>query len=504
MKKTCLILCLILAFSILLSACGSAGTDDGGKGSETTLSTESSGGQTRETETEEETEPRVEPDIPKTKYDRTFNILHWTVGDAVWGDSWIPFNAFTAENYDGDQFNDAVYERNSLLQEQYGVDIQLTMRDVTEMATAVQNAVSTGDTGIDLFIQRGVQLNAVMSGGYFVNYQDIPYVNLDNPWWNQSSLKTLAFGNVYQFAASDFMILDKGATVGIVYNAVVADQNREATGDLYQAVKDKEWTFEKFVTICDTVAADLDADGTRISDGDLIAFTSGDDPVHAFYASSGLRFMDHDKNNYYFEYKFNSEESLDCIEGVFLDLMYADFYHNLGTHGQFSHNKFKANEQLFSLSFVKNAPSLRDMETDYGFLPVPMFYSDQDRYYTQITPHHDALMAVPTSAPDLEFVGVMLEWLGCESYYTTYPVFYDVVIEGRTLRDEQSKEMLRLMFETRVYDPGLIFDLKDFGTVVLRRTSTGSTGFASLWASNEAAIMAELDKLNDIVDNLNK
>ena len=504
MKKLCFALCLILICSVVLAACGSTTTPEDGGNETKAASTETSGGGGTSSETEEETEPRIEPDIPSTKYSRVFNILHWTVGDAVWGDSWIPYNAFTADNYDGDAFNDAVYERNCLLKEQYDVDIQLTTRDVTEMATVIQNAVNTGDAGIDLFIQRGVQLNAVMSGGYFVNYQDVPYVNLDNPWWNQSSLKSLAFGNVYQFAASDFMILDKGANVGLVYNAVVADQYSAATGDLYQSVLDKTWTFEKFVTICDNVAADLDADGTRTSEGDLIAFASGDDPVHAFYASSGLRFMDHDKDNYYFEYQFNSEDSLDCIEGVFIELMYADFYRNVATQGNLETNKFKANEQLFAMTFIKNAPSLRDMETDYGFLPIPMYYSDQGRYYTQITPHHDALIAVPTSVSDLEFVGVMLEWLGCESYYTTYPVFYDVVIEGRTLRDEQSKEMLRLIFETRVYDAGLIFDLKDFGTTILRRTASGSTGFASLWASNSASIGEELGKLNAIVDTLNK
>ena len=503
MKKICFVLSLLLLFSVILSACGSQ-TPDTGKEETGPASVETSGESAAPSETEEETEPRIQPDLPKDKYSRVFNILHWTVGTDVWGGGWIPFNAFTATGYNGDAFNDAVYERNCLLKEEYDVDIQVALRDVTEMAPAIQNAVGTGDAGIDLFIQRGHQLNAVMSGGYFVNYQDVPYVNLDNPWWNQSSLKTLAFGDVYQFAASDFMILDKGATAGLIYNAVVADQNREATGNMYQDVLDMKWTFERFVSICENVATDLDNDGTLISEGDLIAFYSGDDPGHAFYAGSGLRFMDHDEDNYYFEYKFNSEESLDCIEGVFIELMYADFYRNYMTDGQLSHDKFKANEQLFGLAFVKTAPDYRDMETDYGFLPIPMYNPDQGRYYTQITPHHDALMAVPTSVSDLEFVGVMLEWLGCESYYTTYPVFYDVVIEGRTLRDEQSKEMLRLIFETRVYDAGLIFDLKEFGFTVLRRTGTGTTGFASLWASFAPSVEGELTKLNAIVDKLNK
>ena len=500
MKKIIGFISFLLCICILLVAFASCG-------SSTDPSNEASGDPQKQdteslTESATETEARLQPLVPDVKYDRDFNFLHWDVGNAGVGGGWVVWEEIFADKMVGDTLNDAIYNRNTYINEKYGVNITNTYRDIGAVNETVKLMHTSGSQDYDAILQRSVQVGGILTGGFLHNLQDMTYMNLSSPWWNQDSISSLAMGKLNQFIASDITVLDKSATACVQFNAKVADEHKAAVGDLYEQVDNGEWTFERFVEICDEVGADLDNDGKRNGEGDLVAFYCGDDPIHFLYNAAGLRFMDHDSDGY-FEYKFNSQVSFDTLETIFTDLMYADFFHNNVVDGSYGVDKFRNNEQLFRMGFVKNASQLRDMESDYGILPIPMFNNDQDEFYSEVSPHHDSIMFICNSIVDTSFVSAVLESLACESYYTVSPVFYDVIITGRSVRDEQSKRMLELIFSTRVYDAGLIFDMNSFGGVVLRHTKTHTTGFASLWEKNQSAVEAKLDEFNEMIEKMN-
>ena len=70
----------------------------------------------------------------------------------------------------------------------------------------VKNAHMTGKSDYDAYIQRSVQLNGILTGGYLYNLQNLPYMDLSHPWWSQDSIETLALGNINQFIASDITV----------------------------------------------------------------------------------------------------------------------------------------------------------------------------------------------------------------------------------------------------------------------------------------------------------
>ena len=92
------------------------------------------------------------------------------------------------------------------------------------------------------------------------------------------------------------------------------------------------------------------------------------------------------------------------------------------------------------------------METDFGIIPYPKYDDAQDRYYSRIEACE--LFCVPVTNKNHEFAGVVLEALAAESAKSVIPSYYDVALQGKVTRDEESSEMLDLIFNTRVFDWG--------------------------------------------------
>ena len=482
---------LILAFA----ACGSSPSDDPGDG-KTTESGQQSGDPASGKDTETESETVYMPVLPDTVYNTTFTCLHWTVDE-----TWIPWDEVSVDKINGDIMNDTVYDRNHAVGERFGVTFSTEYMETYAMNDMVKNLVLTNNPEYDLVVQRGVCVAQIYADGLFHSIDECTYIDINNPWWSKDSLESLALGNVKQFVVSDMLVLDKGASACVFFNQVVAEQYREVTGDIYETVRQKQWTLPEMIRICEGVAQDLDNDGRINGDNDLIACLSSDDPVHFLYTGAGLRFMDHDETGH-FEYLYGEEDSIIIHQEIFDTFLYAPFFRN-GYVDPCPIPKFEADEELFGIAVVKSTNNLRANKSDYGILPIPMFEDIQNRYYTEVSPHHDSLMCIPLSVKDLQFTGVMLEALAAEAYYTSYPTFFNVIINGRSVRDEESREMLKIIFETRVYDAGLVFDLDDFASQVLRLTAKESVNVAQVYASYRNPISSRLKDLNKMVDKLN-
>jgi hypothetical protein len=97
---------------------------------------------------------------------------------------------------------------------------------------------------------------------------------------------------------------------------------------------------------------------------------------------------------------------------------------------------------------------------------------------------------------------IVLEALSAESYYTVYRDFYDTVIMGRSARDQQSKEMLQIIFATRSYDPGLYWDPSALHGQegLLRLSQKGTSDIAGMWAGFRDTVEKNMAEVNAWVD----
>jgi hypothetical protein len=99
----------------------------------------------------------------------------------------------------------------------------------------------------------------------------------------------------------------------------------------------------------------------------------------------------------------------------------------------------------------------------------------------------------------------ILEALSWESYYRVYPTFYETILLDRAAKDEDSKRMLKLIFETRIYDPGQYWDTTtglQHGQGLLRLTATESSDIASIWGKFELAVEQCVKDINKMISDM--
>jgi hypothetical protein len=195
---------------------------------------------------------------------------------------------------------------------------------------------------------------------------------------------------------------------------------------------------------------------------------------------------------------------IDILEKV----MYADWYWNSWIHRELGTDyqpRFEDGKALFSFSKAKNCLTLKNMKENYGILPIPMYDSTQDQYYSQVSNYVDALIAVPMSAAgNTEIIGAAIELLSYYSYYNIYDNFFEVIIQNRGTRDAESKEMLGIIFDTRTYDMGLLYDPVGISDKVLRYTGTGETGVISFWDGFQDQLDEAIADLNELAAKYNQ
>lgn len=162
---------------------------------------------------------------------------------------------------------------------------------------------------------------------------------------------------------------------------------------------------------------------------------------------------------------------------------------------------FRDGKSLFYNGFIGNCTTLRDMEEEYGVIPLPKFDEEQEQYYTQIQGNSD-LVGVPVSVPeeDYEFVGTIIEALSAESYRTVRPAIYEAALKTKFLRDTDSEEMLDLVTKNIRIDFGFVYhNWKGYAFTVWDLMESESRDFVSYYNKKEAVAQ---QNYKDAIDKL--
>ena len=154
---------------------------------------------------------------------------------------------------------------------------------------------------------------------------------------------------------------------------------------------------------------------------------------------------------------------------------------------------------LFLLGTMNNVVSMREMETDFGILPTPKADDTQAEYYSYMNTWASSCAAIPVSCADTEKSSTLLEALAYLSreYYT--PAYYDITLKGKTSRDEESVEMLDLIYERRTADLGNLFNIGGILSGATSLINEDKNAFTSLIESKNSAVETELIELNDML-----
>lgn len=489
MKKQLFTMCALLS-AALLTACG---TETAPQNAVTAPVTEDAP-VTVEAVTEDTIKPTVEAvDAGGIEY----HIL-----SRVCGEYTFPYSETIAEKESGETINDAVYKRNLAISEKYNIKVAGTENnDITGITSRM---IKAGDSDYDLVLPMTSDAFAAAVAGNFYEIHDVPYIDLEKPYWQSKMIDAMSIGGLCYLLPNDmnFSILD---AVGTVYfNKPIALQ--EDIPDLYTTVKKGEWTYAKMAEYCRLITRDIDGDGV-LGLNDQYGLDCSSFAWQPLYYGTDSMLINKDKDDLPV-LSWADEKNADRITSIINMLndesqtilinRYSAQVSNLGDE---TVKIFKEDRALFWIEVMYGVPQLRSMNSDFGLLPMPKFDENQENYASYVHLNHSSSTCIPITNTDLDLTGRILEDMAYESYRTIRPAFYDVMLKGKGTRDNESGEMLDIIYSNINIDLTLVMNrsgltIDDTLRDLINKNNTNLIStFEKKTAANESKIQKNVESI---------
>jgi len=421
----------------------------------------------QEQEEEQEGNGRIPSDVPVMDFDgHEFRILTY----AQTGNPVLDFYDVFAESLTGEIFNDAVFRRNQTIEERYNITI--TQIHSPTSRDDIQRSVAAGSDDFDLVAPRTIHAINQIASGLFIDLNEAPHLNLDMPWYMQSSIDAFTLGGRLFAVYSDMLISPYAATSLIIFNRRL--QQDHGLEDPYQLVRDGRWTFDTLFDLARRSTVDLDGSGVMTID-DQHGFMSMNDSMAAFLVAGGGG-MSRFAPDGMLEWELINDRNISIMDRAFT-LLYDDSitiniqrpeFSAIGNAPMLTQQLVTNENVVFAWTRLGNIPTLRAMEADFGMLPMPKFDEQQQNFYSMVSPWQAMAMAIPMTVTDLERTSIIMEAMSWESMYETLPVYLETTLRFRAARDEESAGMLDYIFANTVIDPIMSFNFADVTSSFLR------------------------------------
>lgn len=488
MKKLTALLLILSFAAALFAGCGAAVPDDGGNGkSDNTGPAEAPA----ENETKEE-------DIPFPHEVRDFGGTVFRVLIDKETVNFLDIEDLDVTEINGDVLNDAYYDRKCIVEETYNTVLE--GRHETNMVTFVNKVIQSGDDEYDAYAPRLMNAGTFAANGYAVNLLDTD-LTLGAPWWDQNIVRDTSIGGAAYFIAGDIFTKHYDGISLLMFNKKLADDlNLESP---YQLVSDNKWTIDKFNSMVKGVTADINGDGV-MNRYDRYGFITQLDYISSILNACGERIASKDKND--LPVFTGATEKISNIIDKMLDIYVGDTYclHRDGYDKEGGGGKlvqfwiFPEGRGLFYWSFPRYIDlGLRDMEDDFGILPLPKWDPEQSRYYAALNNWHSYTYMIPRSARDASRSAYIMDALAYHGRKIIKPAYYDVCLQRKYARDEESSAMLDIIFSSTVYDLGSVYDIGGYIGAFQGDFQKGDNSIASSYEK----VAGKIDKsINDIIE----
>ena len=109
----------------------------------------------------------------------------------------------------------------------------------TETPKYAQRTVLAGDDAYQLGVNHVVAISGVVTEGIFMNWYDLPYIDFSQPWWADSTVEDLTYGDDKAFlTVGDLALSALYKTYCYFYDKEAAE--KYGIGNLYEIVDNGE------------------------------------------------------------------------------------------------------------------------------------------------------------------------------------------------------------------------------------------------------------------------
>ena len=408
---------------------------------------------------------------------------------------------YDADEETGEIVNDAIYRRNKAVEERYNINISTYsgFGFGDDRALAMQSIQANDDFAdvMGLFLISSSMMAA--QEGALIDWNECKEINLTAPWWDERITDLSVYDKQYVLAG-DIATTDDLRQMVVTYNkAIWNDMDYE---DPYTIVNEGRWTLDLMYQLAKDTTKELDGDG-KMTVSDQFGILSEVKAAWYLFLGSGQKSIAYDGVSYITN--LSDEKSYDVMNGVIeimIDMnnvcVIDDGKHNgeltTGEIWAEASKIFAEGRALFRTQTFSGTEKLRDMGQDYGVLPIPKWSEEQDAYYC-MTNDDICALSLPTTVTDAHRAALITEALAYESMFVLQPTFYEVYLSEKLLRDEQSRNMMDLVLDSKFYDMDFCFGgITGMSDAMISMATSKKNTISSRIASLEKNAQKKIDK----------
>ena len=437
--------------------------------------------------------------------DRTITILaRGNTEDWSTDELWV-------EELTSDPINDSIYNRNLAVCDILGlkdiVQISADGRDALQQKATLM--VESGDTTYDIVAASVYYGTPMIDKGMMYNLYSNgidTYLDPTKPWWSNYWIKQAEMGDrLYCITGAPALTLTRLMFVMYYNKNLATDLQVE---DMYTVVNEGRWTIDYLNEIVSGLYHDNDGNSIK-DETDRYGLTINHyENCDMFWSAFDMTILTKDEDGWFVFDNSDKEKISIAFDKVFYLIHENPGSFDTGDGNGFyiSRDMFADGNTLFAALHLKFAESheFRNMQDEYGILPIPKYNEKQDDYYTYAHDQYTVFM-VPKTVDDPELSGAVLETMAYESYRTVQPAYYNVVLKGRYANDPESRKMLDAITTNFTLDPawiyGQMFNLptaKVFRTPIFAESRT----FASNYAGIEKKLPFMIKEIKKIISKI--
>ncbi len=423
------------------------------------------------------------------------NILHHSQEWLAWAN-----NVLEAEEQTGEILNDSIYNRTDVLQERFNAKILTETRSQVGTDVISQLAMS-GDTSYELCMTYDLWITGMIQ--YLADMQALPYISLDEAWWNPYASSIFVIGGKQYAASGNFSLSVLSRAGGYAFNQnIVSELNLTSP---YEYVKNNQWTVDNMYKMADAANLDINGDGQQTSDDQFGIESSVKEHFLRMMFGSEVALITQDADGYPVFNLPSDEVAVTKMQHI-LDLSsnggwYNTTSDNVDSTDAMMAGTFKNGRCLFVTSNPHSLSSIRDYDFNVGFVPVPKYDETQERYYAPSFGAELSILPKSYDAASAEYAGMLLEAMAFYTQQNIVPQYTETLVKSKYARDAESAEMLTICFDSIYFDFGINAWQEQVAAKLLKGSFVGLSGnFGSVLKSMQKSVDASIKSLVKIIE----
>jgi len=410
------------------------------------------------------------------------------------GTMWQYLDFGFLEDKEGNVLNEALYRRNAYIEDTYKIKICITEKHAESVRTQLSQLLTAGDATFDAAQPIVRDAFAAAAEGELYNLLELDELQTNAPWWDQSMISQLSLGGKLYVLSGDISLQDEEFLYAIFYNKKrITDLNLE---NPYTLVKEGKWTLDKLYELSAAATSDSSGDGSinyKDSYGFGASFTTA--PVFFYAAGGSIARVDESGTLTPTLMSEKSESVIDRLGTVFTDRQAMIDATLIPGEWSTLNTMFTENRLLFRQGNIYNITAYREMVADFGVLPLPKFDEEQKDYAHIVATNFCPGIVIPSNITGerLERCCVLLTAFGANSADLT-EAYYEINLNKKMARDEESGQMLEIIFSSKCYDIGKAFDWENVESSVIGSAVRFPGTFASSYEKVENKILTGIEE----------